>query len=136
MLSLLWNQDILTLKLHFAELVVNYHLILAKNQVLHCFDKLKRPWMIFEKHLLLISHINGKRRCSLLTSTIWKKNLAHKNGKKRWSFFVKRPRVQFFYLFQTVGFFQNLQLIFVKFLKQHFTTLFKFTVFPNFQQIL
>ena len=56
--------------------------------------------------------------------------------KKRWSFFVKRPRVQFFYLFQTVGFFQNLQLIFVKFLKQHFTTLFKFTVFPNFQQIL
>ena len=55
MLSLLWKQDILTLKLHFAELVVNYHLILAKNQVLRCFDKLKRPWMIFEKHLLRIS---------------------------------------------------------------------------------
>ena len=113
MLSLLWNQDILTLKLHFAELVVNYHLILAKNQVLRCFDKLKRPWMISEKHLLLISHINGKRRCSLPTSTIWKKNLAHINGKKRWSFFVKRPRVQFFLSFSNSRFFPEFLINFL-----------------------
>ena len=105
MLSILWNQDILTLKLHFAELVVNYHLILAKNQVLRCFDKLKRPWMIFEKHLLLISHINGKRRCSLLTSTIWKKNLAHINGKKDGHFLSKGLGSSFFIFFKQQVFF-------------------------------
>ena len=134
MLSSLWNQDILTLKLHFAELVVNYHLILAKNQVLRCFDKLKRPWMILEKHLLLISHINGKRRCSLLTSTIWKKNLAHINGKKDGHFLSKGLGSSFFYLFPTAGFFQNFQLIFVNYSKARFSYLVQVYSFPNFQQ--